>query len=124
MKPADKLDAALKAAREKAMKEADFDDDGDVDAEDFLKTKNGRRALGIAALVVFILLAIAFGSPAKAAGEEPVDIPMDCGQAVCVIPKEILLAILKGHNATVDENRRMKAQLGGKVRVCPGEKES
>lgn len=112
----------LAEIRAKAEKEADFDDDGDVDAEDFLKTKKGRRAMLIAAAVVFILLAIAFGKPAAAAGE--IEIPVDCGQAVCVLPKDAWQAILKAHNGQVDEIAKLRAQLGGKVRLCPGEKES
>lgn len=112
----------LAEIRAKAEKEADFDGDGDVDSEDFLKTKKGRRALLIAAAVVFILLAIAFGKPAEAAGE--VEIPVDCGQAVCVLPKDVWQSILKAHNGQVEEIAKLRAQLGGKVRICPGEKES
>lgn len=112
----------LAEARRKAEKELDYDDDGTVTAADFLRTKGGRRALVIAAVVVVVLLAIAFGDNAKAE-EKMVQIPMDCGEAVCVVPKAILMALIKGHNDTVDENRRLQAGKPAKVRVCPGEKE-
>ena len=48
---------------------------------------------------------------ANAAEEEGVAIPVDCGATVCVLPKAIWRAVMEGHNATVDENRRLKAEL-------------
>lgn len=70
-------------------------------------------------LAALVLLSL----PAAASGPESVDIPVDCGQAVCVLPKDIWQAILKAHNAQVDEIKSLRSQLGGKARICPGEKE-
>lgn len=107
--------------RRKAEKELDYDDDGEVTSKDFFATKGGRRALAIGAVVVFILLAIAFGGPAKAADEEGMTLPVDCGQAVCVIPKAVFQQLVEAHNANIDELRRLKAQLEDKpVLKCPG----
>ena len=102
----DKLNRAMNEAREKAKRELDYDDDGDVDADDF-KTKKGKRTLVIAAVVLLVVLAIVF-SPASAE-EGTVQIPMDCGEAVCVVPKAVLAAVIKGHNDAVEENRQLKA---------------
>lgn len=49
------------AIRDKARKELDYDDDGDIDAADF-KTKNGKRALIIAAVVALVILVAVFGN--------------------------------------------------------------
>lgn len=70
-------------------------------------------------LAALVLLAL----PASAA-DPRVDIPVDCGQAVCVLPKDILMALLKAHNEQVDEIALLRGQLRGKARICPGEKES
>lgn len=103
----ERLDRAMKEAREKAKRELDYDDDGDVDGDDF-KTKKGRRALVIAAVVVLIILAIVFGSPAQAEEEEGMRLPMDCGRQVCVLPRDVLLGLVKSYNDQVDELRRLK----------------
>lgn len=103
----ERLDRATQEAREKAKRELDYDDDGDVDADDF-ETKQGKRVLVIAAVVLLVVLAIIFGSPAKAE-EGTVTIPMDCGEQVCVVPKDVLVAVIKAHNGAVEENRQLKA---------------
>lgn len=71
-------------------------------------------------LAALVLLAL----PASAAGPSTVDIPVDCGEVVCVLPKDYWKAILKVHNDQVDEIAKLRGQLGGKARICPGEKES
>ena len=101
-----KLEEALKKARENAIKRADFDGDGDVDADDF-KTKRGRQVLILAAVALFIILAIVFGSPAKAQ-EETMKLPVDCGRQVCVIPKDAFMALVQAHNEQVDELARLR----------------
>lgn len=47
-------------ARRKAAKELDYDDDGDIDAADF-RTKKGKKALVIAAVVALVILVAVFG---------------------------------------------------------------
>ncbi len=49
------------AIREKARKELDYDDDGDIDAADF-KTKKGKKALIIAGVVLLVILVAVFGN--------------------------------------------------------------
>ncbi len=72
------------------------------------------------ALIVALVLVAA---PA-AAGPQEVSVPVDCGRVVCVLPKEVWLAVVAGHNATAEENARLKEQLGGKARKCPGDQET
>lgn len=93
----------------KARKELDYDDDGDFDAND-LRTKGGKRLIVGLIVALLVLLAIAFASDGKAS-EDGVAIPVDCGQTVCVMPKKIWEAVMQGHNALVDENRNLKAEL-------------
>ncbi len=64
-------------------------------------------ALGLAAVAILLLL---LPTPSRGA-DDGVAIPVDCGQTVCVMPKRIWEAVMEGHNATVDENRALKAEL-------------
>lgn len=72
-----------------------------------------------ALLVALILVA----APA-AAGPGEVEVPVDCGRTVCVLPKAVWLAIVASHNEAVEEAARLKEQLGGKARKCPGDRET
>lgn len=69
------------------------------------------------AFALLAILAVAALMPAQA--EEAIEIPADCGQAMCVVPKPVWAAILTAHNRNVDEVRRLRAELaardGGEV---------
>lgn len=97
--------------QDKARKELDYDDDGDFDADD-LRTKKGKRLILGILIGLAVIAAIALsGKDAKAQESGYVNVPVDCGQQVCVMPKAVWEAVMRGHNATVDENRELKAQL-------------
>lgn len=81
----------------------------------------GREPLIFAGVVVLTLV-LAFAMLAASAQEGHTNIPVDCGNAVCVLPKNAFQAILEAHNALVDENRRLKGELAGRARSCPGDK--
>lgn len=73
-----------------------------------------------AALIALFLVA----APA-AAGPAEVAVPVDCGKAVCVLPKDVWLAVMGAHNAMVEEIAQLKAAAarGSKPRACPGDRE-
>ena len=64
------------------------------------------------ALALLSLLALAALMPAQA--EEAIEIPADCGQSMCVVPKPVWAAILAAHNRNVDEVRRLRAELAAR----------
>lgn len=92
-----------------ARRELDYDDDGDFDTND-LRTKRGKRLILGVIIGLAIVAAIVFSGDGRAS-EDGVEIPVDCGQTVCVMPKKIWEAVMQGHNAAVDENRALKAEL-------------
>lgn len=63
-------------------------------------------------LCLLALLAVAALMPAQA--EDAIEIPADCGQALCVVPKPVWAAILSAHNRNVDEVRRLRAELAAR----------
>lgn len=64
------------------------------------------------AFALLAILAVAALMPAQA--EEAIEIPADCGQALCVVPKPVWAAILTAHNRNVDEVRRLRAELAAR----------
>lgn len=52
--------------------------------------------------------------PAASAGQEGVEIPLDCGSEFCVTTKAVMGQLIKSHNAHIDEIRKLKAELASR----------
>lgn len=75
----------------------------------------------IAGLLVVAAVAgdIPPSTPPAAPKDEGVDLPIRCGPALCIMPREIVNGMIEAHNGHVEDIAKLKAELE-KLRAIKG----
>lgn len=71
---------------------------------------------------VGLALPIANATGAQAPAPARVGVPMDCAEHFCVIQKNVAEALIRAHNAVIDERNALRAEIAARGRACPGDR--